>query len=210
VIVEDGFKQAYIHDLAWLERVAAVTYHFQNTMDGFKLLFADDVFCEFAVFEMHELASIPFAPGRIVWKKPGVPDELAVPALEPPPPSGHDLGWHIGEALTHLYVGLQRFNRGEKLFGARFVQQYALDCVLWLAERLDPGQPAFRDAFSSERHFEQRFPKVAQHLASFVQGYERTPESALAILVFLEAHAEVNAGMAAAIRKLVGTSNLCA
>jgi hypothetical protein len=102
VIVEDGFKQAYIHDLAWLERVAAVTYHFQNTMDGFKLLFADDVFCEFAVFEMHELASIPFAPGRIVWKKAGVPDELAVPALEPPPLSGHDLGWHVGEALTNL------------------------------------------------------------------------------------------------------------
>lgn len=32
----------------------------------------DGVFCEFAVFEPHELAPIPFAPGRWVWRR----DEL--------------------------------------------------------------------------------------------------------------------------------------
>ena len=200
VIVEEGYKLEYIHDLSWLERVAPVTYRFQNTVDGFKLLFLDDMFCEFAVFEMHELRHIPFVPGRIVWKKPGVPDEIAVPTLETPQGSQHSLEWQLGEALTNLYIGLKHFNRGEKLSGSRFVQQYALDRVLRLAEDLEPVQPGFRDVFNAERRFEQRFPQVAQQLSSFVQGYERTPESALAILGFLEAHFEVNAGMAVAIR----------
>ena len=38
-------------------------------MDGHKVLFEDDVFCEFAVFEAHELVNIPFAEGKIIWKE---------------------------------------------------------------------------------------------------------------------------------------------
>jgi lincosamide nucleotidyltransferase B/F len=205
VIVEDGHKAAYLNDLVWLERIAPVAYRFQNTEDGFKLLFVDDVFCEFAVFELPELNGIPFAAGRIVWKRAHVDDAIATPSLNIPERSSHNLEWELGEALTNLYIGLKRFNRGEKLSGSRFVQQYALDRVLGLAERIEPEQPAFRDAFNIERRFEQRFPRTAQHLQDFVQGYERTPESALAILEFLEKHFAVNAGMAATIRRLANT-----
>jgi hypothetical protein len=73
-----------------------------------------------------------------------------------------------------------------------------------LAARLEPEQNAFKDPFNRERRLERRFPQLAMRLTDFVQGYERTPESALAMLEFLEAHFEVNQGMATAIRKLVG------
>jgi lincosamide nucleotidyltransferase B/F len=202
VILEAGHKRAYLEDLTWLERIAPVTYRFQNTEDGFKLLFADDVFCEFAVFESYELSGIPFAAGRIIWKKPHVDDAIATPSFQTPARPSHSLEWELGEVLTNLYIGLKRFKRGERLSGARFVQHYALDRVLGLAERVEAAQPAFRDAFNLERRFERRFPHTSQHLQEFMQGYERTPESALAILGFLQAHFAVNADMAAAIRRL--------
>jgi len=37
---------------------------------------ADGVFCEFAVFEIHELSRIPYAPGRFVWRRDEVDEGL--------------------------------------------------------------------------------------------------------------------------------------
>jgi lincosamide nucleotidyltransferase B/F len=206
VIVEDGFKAAYLENLSWLTNLALVAYQFQNSSDGFKLLFADDVFCEFAIFEAHELKRIPFAAGRVIWKKPHVSESIGRPTLELPTSSSHGLEWLLGEALTNLYIGLKRFNRGEKLSAAKFVQEYALDRVLDLAARLEPEGNALKDPFNRERRLEQRFPQLASQLTMFIQGYERTPESALAMLEYLETHFAVNQAMAAAIRNLAATT----
>ena len=54
-----------------------------------------------------------------------------------------------------------------------------------------------------ERRFEQRFPTVVRELPHFMQGYDRSPESAATILAFLERHWEVNLAMAQAIRGLL-------
>lgn len=207
-IVEEGYKARYLENLDWLSAVAPVAYQFKNTPDGYKLLYADGVFCEFAVFELHELSHIPFTTGRIVWKKPHIDDAIAMPTLRAQPEPKQSLEWRLGEALTNLYIGLKRFRRGEKLSGSRFVQNYALDRVLELAGLLEREQPYFRDEFGNERRFERRFPGIAGHLPSFAQGYERTPESALAILAFLEQHFAVNATMSAAIRELVNSQGL--
>ena len=40
----------------------------------------------------------------------------------------------LGEALTNLYVGMAREKRGEKLSAMRFIQGYAVDRLLELAE----------------------------------------------------------------------------
>jgi hypothetical protein len=85
---------------------------------------------------------------------------------------------------------------------ARIIQDYAVDRVLELALHFEPEPAAPADVFVLERRFEQRFPGVAQSLAGFVQGYERSRESAEAILEFLERHFEVNAALAEAIRAL--------
>ena len=71
-IVEPGYKTEFIEQLDWLGSICPIAYSFRNTPDGHKLLFRDGVFCEFAVFEERELPEIPFAPGRIIWKKQGV------------------------------------------------------------------------------------------------------------------------------------------
>ncbi len=202
-IVEDGHKARYIENLDWLSDIAPVAYAFQNTVDGFKLLYADGIFCEFAVFELGELKGIPFSAGGIVWKKSHIENSIATPVRKSSFGSKLDVQWQLGEALTNLLIGLKRFRRGEQLSGSRFVQSYALDRVLDLAELLEAEQPYFKDQFGNDRRFERRFPQMAVHLPSFVQGYQHTPESALAILEFLEQHFEVNTMIAQEIRRLV-------
>jgi hypothetical protein len=108
----------------------------------------------------------------------------------------------LGEALTNLLVGLGREKRGEKISAARFIQGYAVDRVMDLAETIETPVGDFQDVFSIERRFERRFPETARQLPGFLQGYDRNPESALAILGFLEKHFKINQAIAAAIRGL--------
>lgn len=202
-IVEEGYKQDYLDSLQWLEDVHPVAYSFLNTVDGYKLLFADGIFCEFAVFEIAELKNIPFSPGRIIWKRADVPDSLGQPVLNPSAPSKRDREWLLGEAVTNIYVGLQRDARGEKLSGMRFIQGYAVDRLLELVEFIENGKEAHRDPFVNERRFEQRYPHLVPQLKSWSQGYEKNRESARAILYFLEEKCSINEAMAEEIRKLI-------
>ncbi len=197
VVVEADAKLRYLEHLDWLEAAGPITYGFRNTVDGYKLLYADGVFCEFAVFTPQELAAAQGSAAHVIWERPGAALPLPQPPLHRQQPS---VAWQAGEALTNLYIGLGRFRRGERLSAARFIQQYAVDRVLALAAQLEPAGPASGDPFSAERRVEQRYPELARLLPQFVQGYDRSCESALAILAYLEAHWEVNAELAAAIR----------
>jgi lincosamide nucleotidyltransferase len=202
VIVEAGYKRHYIENLEWLSRLAPIAYHFLNSPDGYKLLFADGIFCEFAVFEPQELQEIPFALGRIVWKRNDAPETIYRPAKEPVRAERRTKEFLIGEAVTNLYVGMGRDKRGEKLSAMRFIQGYAVDRLLELSEYIEPEQDVTRDIFANERRFEARHPAIADEMSFWLQGYERNRESALAILSFLESHFEVNEAMANAIREL--------
>lgn len=202
VIVEEGFKKEYINNLEWLGKTAPVAYNFQNTVDGHKLLFEDGVFCEFAVFEERELPEISYAPGRIVWKRADVSAALAIPVKKSAVQQKPALEWFLGEALTNLYVGLARNKRGEKISAMKFIQIYAVDRIVELAEHIEKSGSSSYDEFAHERRFEQRYPMISRQLAQWMQGYNRNNESALAILNFLEEHFDVNAAIAKEIRKL--------
>lgn len=201
-IVEDGYKQAYLDSLDWLREIHPLAYYFLNTEDGYKVLFEDGIFCEFAVFEPAELQKIPFSSGRIVWKRDDAPDSLGQPVSSPKPHSRRDKDWLLGEALTNIYVGLGRERRGEKLSATRFIQGYAVDRLLELIEYIEPAKAAHRDPFVNERRFEQRFPSLTDQISLWMQGYDKNRQSALAILNFVEHHFEVNGSIAKAIREL--------
>jgi hypothetical protein len=204
-IVTAGSKQAFMDDLAWL--AAPIAYSFQNTVDGYKVLYEDGIFAEFAIFEPDELAAIPFAPGRIVWKAAEFDETLVAPRVRSP--GKPSLEHALGEALTNLYVGMGRFRRGEKLAAMHLIQIHAINQVMRLAPYIEPDHPALRDPFADERRFEQRFPGIAAHLGDFVQGYERSPESARATLAFLDEHFEVNPAIAARILALCDPAAAC-
>lgn len=203
VIVPPRHKAEYMTDLSWLSRPAPIAYAFQNTPDGFKVLYEDGIFCECAVFEPQELASIPFAPGRLVWAAKDVDPSIAMPRRPMPKAHEHSVEWIVGEALTNLYVGLGRYRRGEKLSALRLVQGFAVDRLLELVAALEPQPAGLRDPFSPERRFEQRYPHLVEALAACMQGYEGTPQSAQAVLRFLEARVSVNATIKARIEALI-------
>ena len=206
-IVKTDYKQAFIDDLGWLSVIHPVVYTFKNTPNGYKLLFEDDIFCEFAVFEPHEFAAIPFAVGRVVWQDASFDASLTAPRSQPIHAEG-TLEISLGEALTNLYVGLGRFWRGEKLSAARFIQNYAVDHLIKLSNYVEAEQPAFKDMFNDERRYEKRFPDIAAHLSKFIQGYDRSPESAHAILTFLDQHFAVNPAIKARILNLCDPSSV--
>jgi hypothetical protein len=201
VVVREGSKAKFIESLEWLERVRPIVFAYRNTPDGHKALFDDGVFCEFAVFEPGELSKIPFSPGRVVWAREGFDASVCVPERrdgEAP----HSVAWLLGEALTGLYVGLCRLRRGEAIAAFRAIQVQVVDRVMELAGNLEAPREGGRDPFAEERRFERRYPGLAAELPSFMQGYDRSCESALAILAFLEEEFEVSAAMAVAIRAL--------
>lgn len=203
VLVSDGAKGRYIGNLDWLAAACPLVWHYQNTVDGHKALMADGVFCEFAVFEIHELSCIPYAPGRFIWRRNEVDGALACPKW--PPPSTHGAGWLVGEALSNLIVGLQRHARGEKLAAMRMIQVHSLDRVLELLELLQPGSHdsfAARDPFNVDRRIEMRSSQVALALPIWAGGYEHTVPAALALLAALEAHNVVPAAVSEHIRML--------
>lgn len=184
VIVKPGAKEQYLDDLSWLTDIVPVAYHFQNSKDGYKLLYEDGIFCEFAVLEEAELEKIPFAPGRVVWQAGGVSESIAIPGYSRKKPRDRrSQEWLIGEALTNLYVGLQRERRGEKLSAMRFIQGHAVDQILALAERVLPATDVHQDPFSRERRYERRHPSMAPVLPNLLQGYERNRESAQAAIL---------------------------
>jgi lincosamide nucleotidyltransferase B/F len=191
-IVEPGYKSSYLKDLAWLNTINQVAFCFPNTQDGYKLLFADGIFCKFAVFEPDELQTIPLTGARIVWKQPHVPEILFQPTKGAMSHQKHIQEWLLGEALTNLYIGMARGKRGEHLSAMRFIQGYAVDRLLDVAETIEQPQTAPGDEFALERRFEQRFSSLASYVPGWLQGYTRNRESALGILAFLHQHFVIN------------------
>lgn len=195
-IVQPGFKEAFIGNLSWLERVHPIAFSFQNTRDGDKVLFTDGIYAEFAVFVPDELARIPTHKGRIVWRADGFDIDPAALRYQPSePPEPHTAEWLAGEIITNLYVGLTRFHRGERLSAMRLIQTHAVDRLIELSAYIQRPSLASADPFALERRYEARYPAIAAYLPQFAQGYDRSVESALAILAFLEQHTPVNAAI---------------
>lgn len=192
-IVQPGAKGGFIGDLSWLERVHPIAFAFQNTNDGDKVLFDDGIYAEFAVFTPDELPGIPTHKGRVVWRADGFDIASAGASYAPPaPPEPHTVEWLCGEIITNLYVGLTRYQRGERLSAMRLIQTHAVDRLIELAPHLQRPTSASADPFALERRFEARYPEIAAMLPRFAQGYDRSIESALASLAFLERHTTVN------------------
>jgi hypothetical protein len=200
VIVEDDARQRYLDSIDWLEELSPVAFSFANTVDGRKVLFADGLYAEYAVFTLDGVAACASPAGRIVWQRADAPAGLEAPRGVPGPSPYDTVEWQANEALTNLYVGLHRDARGETLSATRLIQTHAVDRVLTIAG-LHAGGSGLQDEFAVERGAERRF-RAGVPFAAMVPGYDRNREAALAILAWLEAHAGVDSALAAAIREL--------
>lgn len=203
VVAKEGAKARFIERLDWLEAVHPLVYTFRNTEDGYKILFADGVYGEFAVFEASEMTDILFTSGRIVWKDSAFTDErIASPVKQPASLRRDSLDFAVNEALTNLYVGLCRYARGERLSGMQFVESHAIGNILSVLHLIEQEVAYYPDVFGNERRLEKRFPRFARRIGAMLQGYGQVPSSALNILAYLEESYPLNAEMGKEIRRL--------
>ncbi|WP_256759959.1 hypothetical protein [Cohnella sp. WQ 127256] len=204
VIVMPGQKSRYLDQLDWLEEVHPLAYSFRNASVGYKILFEDGIYGEYAIFEESEMASSSYSEGRIVWKEPSYTNVgISKSSKQEPSLRKASLEHPLNEALTNLYVGLGRYARGEKLSGMRFVQGYAVDSILSVLHLLEQEVEYFPDQFGNERRLEKRHPQFAERIGDMLQGYDHVPESALCILNYLEDVYPVNKRLSDEIRTLV-------
>jgi lincosamide nucleotidyltransferase B/F len=204
VIVKKGFKKRFLDQLDWLEETHPLAYSFKNTSDGYKILFEDGIYGEYAVFEDWEFERITYIPIRIVWKEPSfMITDIGFTKETIPSPKKGSLDHPLNEALTNLYVGICRYARGEKLSAMRFVQSYAIDSIISVLHLIEQEVDFFPDPFGNERRLEKRFPSFAERLGDMMQGYHRIPESTIAILNFLEEVFPTNPRLCDEIRYLV-------
>jgi hypothetical protein len=202
VVVDHDAKQRYLDSIDWLEQLHPVTYSFENSVDGRKVLFTDALFAEYAIFTLDELRGASFMPGRLIWQRADAPAGLESLGRMPGQSAHHDAGYQLNEALTNLYVGLHRDARGERLSATRFIQGHAVDRLITYLSLTEPAAQPPQDAFVIERGAERRFGDDVLPLSTFVPGYDRNQEAALAILEWIEARFEVNDALATAIRAL--------
>jgi len=187
VIAKPGKKQYFLQSLLWLSDIHSLDFYFLNTVDGYKVLFEDDIYGEFAIFEEYELEQAHYAEGRIVWCEPDFDTSLRFPknsganTWQP-----QSIEWGVGEILSNLYVGLGRYLRGEKLSGYIFVERHAFSMLIELIEMTHKQQPGYKDIYNRDRRFEFRHPEFTAQLPSLLQGYDKTAQSALAILEVTE------------------------
>jgi lincosamide nucleotidyltransferase B/F len=192
VITEIGFKQHYIDDLLWLENVRPIPYRFKNTNDGYKFMFDDGIYGEFAVFDVSEMDHVTQAEGRIVWIKPGTHINRLTEAKGTHPIIHQtDVKYRLEEALTNLYVGLSRAIRGEVLSGYRFIESYAIGNLLSVIHHFEVMQDIHDDLFNIERRFETHFPTFL-NLKFMLQGYQHIALSSQAILDYIDSKYAIN------------------
>jgi lincosamide nucleotidyltransferase len=203
VIVAQGYKQRFIDRLDWLEKVHPLGFSFKNSAMGYKILFDDGIYGEYAVFELDELNDARYTGGEIVWRHPSfTTDDIVAGKATIPSVRSHSTDHVLGEAITNLYVGLGRYLRGEKLSAYRFVQCYPIDGLLSIMHLLEQEVNYFPDPFGNERRIERRFPSFANRLGDLVQGYHRTPQSALSLLAYIESIIPVSPRMSKEIKML--------
>lgn len=196
-VVKNGYKQNYINDLGWLEKAKPLAFVFMNTKDGFKAMYEDEIYCEFAVVETCDLEKIPHSEGRVIWKENGFDAKwCSTNAFGITLGKAESVEWLIGEIITSIYVGLCRYFRGEKLSGYRFIQGQAFDSLvklLYLTK--DRNRNVFEDMFSKERRFEKMYDGIDKILERLLQGYSNTVDSAREMILYLDENYKINSFM---------------
>ncbi|MDO9630084.1 MAG: hypothetical protein Q7I99_09320 [Acholeplasmataceae bacterium] len=204
VIVEDDAKENFIEDLSWLEEAYPLAYAFKNSKDGYKILFEDGIYGEYAVFGKNEVNQVTQAQGRLIWMNPNykLPTLTAtkgnIPTLK-----NENIEYKINEALTNLYVGLLRALRGEKLSAYRFIETYAFNNLLSVIHHFEKENKIHEDLFNIERRFENHYPNFIKNLGEMLQGYHHIAKSAQSILNYISAIYDISPALKDEIETLI-------
>jgi len=201
IIVHDDAKLKFLEDLFWL-KVRPLTYAFKNSNDGYKILYDDGVYGEFAVFTKDELANAHFTKGIIYYKQDDFDASLVIPS-NAPKLKPIDIEHNINEALTNIYIGLKRLHRGELASATTFIQVHAYQNTIVLFDVIFNKLDTYSDPYVFERRIEYRYKPAKLLLEKMRPGYLHNQLAANTILKFLMDHFNVNTHIIREIQQML-------
>lgn len=190
-VVKKGSKYALLDNLSWLSTVQHIAFAYPRSKDGYRVLFSDGVFCDFSLHEKKELLDTMPDDKTLLWSESGFNKGLAVPEMRSDIDTEQP-NWLLGEMLTNMIIGLRRFAQGEKLSAYECIQQNALSKLISLILLWHPESQGKMPTQDQSRFIEQHFPDLKPYLGEFGAGYEHSPDSALAMLDYIERYLPVN------------------
>src|SRR5437868_3570335 len=167
VVTRPGAQERFRTDLGWLPDAGAIALAFRETPHGVKVLYAGGHLVEFAAFDLDELAVARVNRYRVALDRADVAARMARVRATTAAESTRapDLGWHIGQFLTQLVVGVSRDARGERLSGHQFIRVHALGHLAVLLRSKLPAEVAAQlDDLDAYRRFELAFPELGHEL----------------------------------------------
>ena len=174
VMTRSGVQESMRQDLGWLPYSDEITVAARETAHGLKVLFADGLVLEFAIFDRDELRQAVVNHHELAFGD--FANDVAAIHRPEPAPSVSGLEDHLGLAMSLLVIGAGRARRGEQLVAGLGIRTYAVSHLLHAAQLALPNvQPAARDGLDVWRRAEQQFPDFAAELRAAVA---RDPEAA--------------------------------
>lgn len=191
LLVDSGFQSRFIDCLSWLTEIQHIAFKYRHVGNGYRFLFSDGIYCEFTVEELKfgesaDSVNLTTRQTEIATLRPG--DQLNAIGLD----EGQDEDWLLGEMLTNLLIGLRRFNRGDRLSAFYCIQHHALSSLLELLVQWEVSQTKQKRLAKGDICFEQTYPNARNQVASFAMGYDKSPQSASAMLEYAEQHHNLN------------------
>ena len=200
VVVKPEFATEAQSSLSWLEAAAVPLWRFRYLPDAWKVLFDGDVFAEFGIVTTEHLATILYAPARIVWAATEFDRSLATSRVSFPAAPAKSTEYWLNEAACQLFVALGRYLRGEILAAWERLHVEVLGAVVELLRRDSTSTRG--DPFSPRRRFEFLYPGVGPVVSAAFGSWNDFVAVAMQVLSALESLGEIDPAVSAAIRRL--------
>jgi predicted nucleotidyltransferase len=175
-------KAQLLNNVSALESLYPISYLRIEYGDAVKLLYEDDILCDFGIVTEEQAMNFPHGKGRLLWSVPDFTCECIRENLMPQ--EENDITDWKGDILIHLYVGLLRDLRGETAAAFEEIQINAVQKLL-LGLYYEKGYK-LRDKFSPMRRAEKFAFEFDINLKKLLPGYTHNTEAAGEILKLIK------------------------
>lgn len=154
----------------WLPAYLPIVLHLRETQHGVKVMYEDGHLLEFAIFNREDFRLAKINSHHVLIDRQGfgeLVEELVGETRRWAGSQQREDHWLVGQFLTHLLVGVARHARGEKMSGAKFVKNLALEDLLRLLALHVPSEHAHvLDSLDPLRRFELAYPSLGREIGA--------------------------------------------
>jgi hypothetical protein len=215
VITQAGTQESVLSDISWLPDAPNIILPFRQGTQYYTVLYRNGHSVEFAVFDIEQIQQ-----GKINRYSMLIDKADIAPAIQhvyeqtrnmlETSQAACDDQTMLNYFFLHLWSGVQKYLRGERLMSQKYISYVAVNQLLCLLQRwVPPYDPMMRDSFDPWRYIERVYPQIAQEIQICL--IQPGPHAALGLLeiaeTYLAAHIPIYPyEFAGLIRSHIGTA----